>query len=146
MFVNEQEDYKAISSSILLGAIASGDSLNLKPFLVAEMVNYFLDYDPNVSITNSIVDLFSLSNYPNPFTTKTKIDYQLQNAERVTIKIYNSQGQMVKQLVDKYQTMGNYSTSWDGTNSQGERVKTAIYFYTITVGNYTQTEKMILLH
>ena len=146
MFVNEQEDYKVISSSILLGAIASGDSLNLKPFLVAEMVNYFLEYDPNVSVTNSMTNLFSLSNYPNPFTSETRINYTIQSSEKVSIAVYNSMGQVVKQLVDKNLTSGNYSTSWNGTDSKGNKVKNGLYFYKINVGGFTQTEKMILLH
>ncbi|MBE0661698.1 MAG: T9SS type A sorting domain-containing protein [Bacteroidales bacterium] len=42
MIKNEGETFKVITSSIILGALADGDGLNLKPFFVSEMLNYFL--------------------------------------------------------------------------------------------------------
>jgi len=42
MIKNEGETFKAITSSIILGALADGDGLSLKPYLISEIVNYFL--------------------------------------------------------------------------------------------------------
>lgn len=42
MIMNEGENFTAISSSIIFGAIADGEGLNLKPYLMAELVNQFL--------------------------------------------------------------------------------------------------------
>ncbi len=145
MFVNEQADYKVISSSILLGAIASGDSLNLKPYLVSEMVNYFLDYNPVTSLKENIAELISYGNYPNPFSSETKIEYSINEPGLVRIDIYNSSGQIVKRLVEKELTPGYYSVVWDGTDTKGNNAKSGVYFYKINTGNFTKTEKMILL-
>jgi hypothetical protein len=42
MIMNEGENFTAISSSIIFGAVADGEGLNLKPYLMAEMINQFL--------------------------------------------------------------------------------------------------------
>jgi hypothetical protein len=144
MFLMEEVGHKVISSSILLGAIASGDSLNLKPYLVSEIVNYFLDYDPTTSLKENMADLFSMCNYPNPFNSETRIDYKVQEKGRVSINVYNINGQLVKQLVDKEMLPGNYSVIWDASNQNGEKTESGFYFYKIILGNNSQTEKMIL--
>ncbi|MBE0661696.1 MAG: T9SS type A sorting domain-containing protein [Bacteroidales bacterium] len=42
MIMNEGENYTAVSSSAIFGAIANGEGLNLKPYLMAELINQFL--------------------------------------------------------------------------------------------------------
>lgn len=42
MIKNEGPTFKAISSSIILGALADGNGLSLKPYLISEIMNYFL--------------------------------------------------------------------------------------------------------
>lgn len=41
--IKETDDYKLISSSIIIGAIADGNELNIKPYYLSEIINYFLD-------------------------------------------------------------------------------------------------------
>ena len=145
MFLNDNSTYKAISSSILMAAIASGDTLNIKPYLISEFVNHFLGYNPTTSLKENIANLFSGSNYPNPFTTETKIEYTLKEAGRVSIDVYNVSGQIVKQLVNEELLPGKYSVTWDATNNNGGKVKSGFYFYKINFGDFTKTEKMLLL-
>ncbi len=146
MYLNENENYKVISSSILLGAIASGDTLNLKPYLVSEMVNYFLDFNPTTSLRENIADLFSGGNYPNPFNSETRIEYALKETGRVSIDVYNVNGQLVKRLVDEELLPGSYSVTWDASNQNGKKVESGFYFYKISMGDISLTEKMLLLH
>jgi len=128
MFLNDNPNYKAISSSILMGAIATGDTLNIKPYLISEMVNHFLGYNPTTSLKENIVSLFSGGNYPNPFTTETKIEYTLKEAGRISIDIYNVSGQIVKQLVNEELLPGDYSVTWDATNNNGRKVESGFIF------------------
>jgi len=144
MFLMEGDGHKVISSSIVLGAIASGDTLNLKPYLVSEIVNYFLDFNPTTSLKEDIADLISVANFPNPFNSETRIDYVVKEKGRVRIDIYNVNAQLVKRLVDKELLPGNYSVNWDASNRNGKKVESGFYFYRISLGNNAQTEKMIL--
>ncbi len=145
MFAYSQNDYKVISSSILLGALASGDSLNLKPYLVSEMVNYFLDYNPATSLEENITEFTGLTNYPNPFVSETNIKFNVNKPCLIKIDVYNAAGKLVKRLVENEYETGNYSVRWDGTNEKGNKVNGGLYFYNINNGDGTKTEKMILL-
>ncbi|MDI6802330.1 MAG: T9SS type A sorting domain-containing protein [Bacteroidota bacterium] len=84
-------------------------------------------------------------NYPNPFNPSTLIKYQLPQANKVEIKIYNIFGQEIKKLVDEVQDAGYYEAVWNSDNSMGNNVASGVYFYTITAGSFTSVKKMLLL-
>ena len=84
-------------------------------------------------------------NYPNPFNPTTVISYTLGNESNVSLVIYNILGEAVKVLVDKYQTAGDYSIEWNGTDRNGRAVSSGVYFYKLSTGNYTETKKMMLM-
>ena len=90
-----------------------------------------------------------LSNYPNPFNPETWIPYQLSEQADVTLHIYSSDGQLVRTLAFGKQSAGIYQNRnsaayWDGNNEYGESVASGVYFYTLTVGNFTATRRMVI--
>ena len=52
IIANETTEFKTVSSSIVLGAMANGDFLNMKPYVISEIVNYFLDLATMEQIIN----------------------------------------------------------------------------------------------
>ncbi len=90
-----------------------------------------------------------LPNYPNPFNPETWIPYQLSKPADVSISIYAADGRLVRTLNLGHRSVGIYESRsraayWDGRNTQGESVASGIYFYTLTVGEYTATRKMLI--
>lgn len=79
-------------------------------------------------------------NYPNPFNPTTQINYELQIANYVTLKVYDLQGKEIQTLVNKKQSAGNYSVEFNGAN-----LSSGIYFYTLQTENYKETKKMMLV-
>lgn len=86
-----------------------------------------------------------LENYPNPFNPETYIRYRLASAAKVSLKVYNLLGQEVASLVDEFQPAGFYEVRWDGRTRSGGQAASGIYFFTINAGEFTRTQKMILL-
>lgn len=84
-------------------------------------------------------------NQPNPFNPMTHIAYQLPQAGRVTLQIFNIQGQTVRTLVDTYEPAGYHTVIWDGTDGSGRMVSSGVYFYRMTSGTFAATRKMVLL-
>ncbi len=109
-------------------------------------------------IVNSeeLPDKFSLSqNYPNPFNPATVIQYSIpdvaavnpadinqygNDANRVTLKIYNILGREVATLVNEQQGPGIYSVEWNAYD-----FSSGIYFYKLTTKNYTAVKKMMFV-
>ena len=90
-----------------------------------------------------------LQNYPNPFNPETWIPYRLAEGAEVTMKIYDTNGLMVREMELGHQRAGEYDTRnraayWDGRNEQEERVASGIYFCTLTTGDFATTQKMLL--
>jgi hypothetical protein len=89
---------------------------------------------------------FELSqNYPNPFNPATTIEYDLPRGCRVTIEVYNLLGQKVRTLIDRDESAGSHSITWDGTVANGRPAATSVYLYRFQAGDYVETKKMLLL-
>ena len=91
-----------------------------------------------------------LRNYPNPFNPETWIPYQLAESTEVTLTIYDMNGRLIRRLAVGYQAAGIYRSRsraayWDGRNQLGESVASGLYFYTLTVDEFTATRRMLIL-
>ncbi len=103
------------------------------------------DVDETESLT---VDFVLNQNYPNPFNPSTTIEYTLPAIGKtfsVSLKIYNSLGQLVATLVEENQAAGTYSVIWDGKDMHGNQMPSGIYFYILQAGDIKITKKMMLL-
>jgi len=84
---------------------------------------------------------FNLSqNYPNPFNPTTNISYSIAAASMVTLKVYDTIGREVAQLVNEQKEPGSYVVQFNGRN-----LASGIYFYQINAGSYIATKKLTLL-
>ena len=91
-----------------------------------------------------------LQNYPNPFNPETWIAYELAADATVTIRVYNVNGQLVRQLDLGVQKAGHYvdkrkAAYWDGKNQTGKVVSNGIYFYTLKAGDFQATRRMVIV-
>lgn len=87
-------------------------------------------------------------NYPNPFNPTTTIEYTMPEVEdeylrplqSVKLIVYDILGREVQTLVNEQHSPGNYKITFDaGVLPSG------IYFYKLSLGDYNETKKMILL-
>jgi len=89
---------------------------------------------------------FSLSqNYPNPFNPKTHFEYQIPQASRVAIHVYDLLGKDVALLVDAQQEPGCYTVRWDGTDGRGGAVPSGIYLLRFQAGTFHAVRKMTIM-
>lgn len=84
-------------------------------------------------------------NFPNPFNPSTAIGFSLPIKADVSLKIYNTTGQLVKTLGDRSFEAGHHTLTWDGTNQGGEAVSSGIYFYRLKTDGFTNSKRMILM-
>jgi flagellar hook assembly protein FlgD len=116
---------------------------NLKGLYVFEYDVTTVAVDDNVTQMPTVYAL--QQNYPNPFNPVTQIVYELPEATRVTIAIYNLLGQRVKTLVSGQQIAGVHKVVWDGKDNLGNQVASGVYIYRLETENYSLSRKMVLV-
>ncbi len=79
-------------------------------------------------------------NYPNPFNPTTTINYSISRSGRVTLKLYDILGRIMKTVVDGIQSAGYHQLS---VNASG--LATGVYFYRLQAGGMVQTRKLVIL-
>lgn len=73
------------------------------------------------------------TNYPNPFRSSTRIEYNIPRTSKVGIKIFNETGDLVYRLMTHMQTAGKKFVTWNGRNVNGQQVPFGRYFYVIRI-------------
>ncbi|BDQ04156.1 YCF48-related protein [Ignavibacterium sp.] len=95
---------------------------------------------------NNLSKSFQLfHNYPNPFNPSTKISWRSPVSGRTTLKVYDVLGREVATLVDEYREAGNYEVEFNvGQTFSLSALSSGVYFYKLTIGEFTEVKKMIL--
>lgn len=91
-------------------------------------------------------DVFQLlQNFPNPFNPSTQILFELKVEAQTSLTIYNTLGQKVKILENKLLPIGPHKYFWNGTDENGKKVVSGVYFYRLAAGKFSQVKKMIVM-
>ncbi|MBN1971609.1 MAG: carboxypeptidase regulatory-like domain-containing protein [Candidatus Delongbacteria bacterium] len=79
-------------------------------------------------------------NYPNPFNPVTTISYSLAKAGFIDISIFNSNGQLVDNLLK-----GNIEAGFHNVKFDASKFNSGVYYYRMSAGSKIQTKKMVLI-
>jgi len=97
--------------------------------------------------TPSLPTVYALSqNYPNPFNPTTTIRYAVPPpGGRVSIRIFNVQGQLVRTLVEEASGPGYHTAHWFGEDNRGWSVASGVYFVQMLAPEFKATKKLLIL-
>ena len=83
--------------------------------------------------------------FPNPFNNSTKITYGVPEPAKISLKVYDVRGRLVRTLVAGEKAAGHYHTYWNGRNDLGEAVASGVYFLRLEAPYYQHTRQILLL-
>ena len=97
--------------------------------------------NPSFSLPKKIdSNKFSLGqNYPNPFKSRTIINYEIGNIQKVSLKVFDIFGKEIKTLVNEEKPAGKYEVIFDSSN-----ITSGIYIYKLQGSLFNLTKLMIL--
>jgi len=86
-----------------------------------------------------------LRNLPNPSAGLTNITYNLPDACRVLLEVYDVSGRLVRSFNLGMRPAGEHTLEWDGSDATGDRVSSGVYFCRIETEGYRATEKIVFM-
>jgi len=102
------------------------------------------DYSKFTSVyerTSEVPREFELKqNYPNPFNPETVIEFSIPIASKVKLAVYNSLGQLVREILDDNLEPGLYKVKFNASD-----LPSGVYLYRLTAGGYAISRKMVLV-
>ncbi len=116
--------------------------------LITEIEQYYSGYTTNLQSDLNNTENFKLfQNFPNPFNPTTTIEYtikvddeNLASSTNVTLRVYNTLGKQVADLVNDVKNHGNYKVKFDASE-----LPSGVYFYRLSYGSFSQTKSMLLI-
>ena len=99
-----------------------------------------------VSGVGNIPEAFALTGVvPNPFNPQTTIHFTLPRTQTASLRLFDVQGRLVRDLVNGVKQAGPNQVNWDGRDSSGRSVASGTYFARLESGGLTSVKSMVLV-
>lgn len=85
-------------------------------------------------------ELTLIQNFPNPFNSSSTIQYIVPADEDILIELFNTLGEKVKTLVNRFHTQGVYTV-----NLSSNELSSGIYLYKLQTETKSLTKKLIII-
>jgi M6 family metalloprotease-like protein len=103
------------------------------------------DWVDSEDLLNPVAITALKQNRPNPFNPQTTINFSLKNPNsHASLKIFNTKGQMVRNLYSGIPGSTELNLVWDGRDDEGQALSSGIYLYRLENESKQLTRKMIL--
>jgi len=95
----------------------------------------------DASVDVGIPQDYNLSaNFPNPFNSTTRLNYDLPENTNARIQVFDLSGRLVTTLINGKYEAGHHQVTWDATG-----LSTGIYLVLMKAGEYEAVRKVTLL-
>jgi hypothetical protein len=83
---------------------------------------------------------------PNPFSSMTRVRYELGKPDDVRVVVFDASGRRVRLLADAHAApAAGHSVIWDGKDDTGAQMNSGVYFCRISSADLDITEKILLI-
>jgi hypothetical protein len=82
---------------------------------------------------------------PNPFNPLTTIAFDLAQAERIEVCVYDLAGRLIRRLHDGALPAGPQRVSWNGRDERGEGVGAGVYMVRVVGATWQISARMTFL-
>lgn len=86
-----------------------------------------------------------LQNYPNPFNPSTTIVYETAGTANVRVRIFDTRGALIRDLLHEAQSSGLHQVVWDGMDNTRAHVASGVYISVVQCGGQVLSRTMILM-
>jgi len=102
--------------------------------------------DPPLAVDPIDIRHSAISARPNPFTPATSLTFSTTRPGRVTARIYDLSGRLVRTLVDGMLEGGQHTLRWNAAAEGGQRVASGIYFVRLTSPDGSDMKRLVVMN
>ena len=87
-------------------------------------------------------------NMPNPFSRRgagTQIRFDLPNAAPIRLAVFDTNGRLLRTLLDSDLPAGRHSVAWDGRDAGTRVVGSGVYFYTLEANGRQLSRRLLMI-
>jgi len=102
--------------------------------------------DPSNPATNpapSVARVLAIA--PNPTGGDARFGFELPEARRVDIQIYNVSGALVRTITSRVWPAGRHEIVWNARDAGGSTVAVGLYFARVRLGALERTQKLLIV-
>ncbi|MCD4697747.1 MAG: T9SS type A sorting domain-containing protein [Bacteroidales bacterium] len=99
------------------------------------------------TITSASPDKFSIKKwgiFPNPFSSSTNIEFEVNKPGFTTLKVYSFRGDIIRTLIEGNKPEGKYKYCWDGKDNNGDKMSAGVYLIRLQVGRNIVARSVII--
>jgi len=106
------------------------------------------DFDdaPTSAPAGAAAGAFLAQNSPNPFNPSTRIRFGVTQPGRVSLRVFDLRGRMLRSLLSERVDAGEHAVDWDGRDDRGRPLPSGTYFCRLVGPDGVQERKMTLVH
>jgi len=135
-FPNITYDALAIRFTSGAGEIIPMDQIRIMQF----------DFSTPVDATSVPVStMMAMSNYPNPFSGSTTIEFELDRPGHVDIMIYDLTGRSIRRLICQDCAAGSNRLEWDGRDDGGAQLHSGVYVLRMLANDQIYNHRLLLV-
>jgi hypothetical protein len=109
------------------------------------VIAYVVEWDNPTGVRGPDISSFSMRASPNPFSGSTRISFTTPDARPVEAGIFDVSGRRVR-ILSSREAGRDHQIDWDGTNEDGERVPSGIYFCRVVTASGRAAARLVLIH
>lgn len=83
--------------------------------------------------------------YPNPFNAEIALQFEVKEAGRLSVEIYDIRGEMVRNLASRQVSAGRTTLHWNGRDDRNQIVATGTYLARVVTASDMTVRKLCLL-
>ncbi|MCF7824740.1 MAG: hypothetical protein K9N35_11280 [Candidatus Marinimicrobia bacterium] len=84
--------------------------------------------------------------FPNPFNSTVQLSFRLeQEAEMLTLNLYDTRGDLVRSLAEGAYPKGTYQFHWEGSKEGGGLLASGVYILRLLIGEHQYVQRITYL-
>lgn len=126
---------RANGTDLMITSEAGEETVKANEEYILKSGNYF-----SVSSVTIPSEFLLHQNYPNPFNPETKIKFEIPEASKVNLSVYDLLGQKVTEIISGNMESGIHEVSFNAS-----KLSSGVYIYKLTAGEFSVSKKMSVI-